>query len=526
VQQVPTSIEAALRRTFGPKLLGAPGEQALRSSNPFALQEDPAAFQTRGWLGAFESVASRWTVMAEDASDVAAAVSVARSNGVPVVVKNTGHDYLGRSCARDALMIWTHRMRDVQIHDAFVPAGSDAPGLPAITLGAGTRWIEAYQALAAVGRYVQGGGCTSVGVAGGFTLGGGFGSLSRKYGTSAGNVLEVEVVTASGEIVVANEVQRPELFWALRGGGGGTFGVVTQMTLRTHEPPRMLGRLTGRFRARNPTAFRELARRLVEMLPEACNDVWGEQIRLAPDNQLELELVAADATEQEMLDFWKPLAAGADADAVQASVFPFRLLWDPDALDAVAEGVVRRNCQGDPQDSLFWWAANDDEVGHYIYAYESRWLPMKAVLGSRDELTDALVTAAGHWPVALHLNKALCGASSVAGARDRLTSINPVAFDAAALVIAGAAQPGSAAGPVDSHWAAECAARVKQAMEPIRALTPDSGSYVNEADFFEPDWQRSFWGSNYPSLLEIKRKYDPQNLFRVHHGVGSEDSLR
>jgi FAD/FMN-containing dehydrogenase len=59
-------------------------------------------------------------------------------------------------------------------------------------------------------------------------------------------------------------------------------------------------------------------------------------------------------------------------------------------------------------------------------------------------------------------------------------------------------------------------------MEPIRAVTPDSGSYVNETDFFESDWQRSFWGDNYRRLLDVKQRYDPANVFRVHHGVGSE----
>jgi FAD/FMN-containing dehydrogenase len=59
-------------------------------------------------------------------------------------------------------------------------------------------------------------------------------------------------------------------------------------------------------------------------------------------------------------------------------------------------------------------------------------------------------------------------------------------------------------------------------MEPIRAVTQDSGSYVNETDFFEPDWQRSFWGDNYRRLLAVKQRYDPTNVFCVHHGVGSE----
>jgi FAD/FMN-containing dehydrogenase len=74
----------------------------------------------------------------------------------------------------------------------------------------------------------------------------------------------------------------------------------------------------------------------------------------------------------------------------------------------------------------------------------------------------------------------------------------------------------------DSQSAALGAHLVGQTMDVLRAITPGAGSYVNETDYFEPDWQDSFWGPNYPRLLEIKRRYDPQKLFRVHHGVGSE----
>jgi FAD/FMN-containing dehydrogenase len=74
----------------------------------------------------------------------------------------------------------------------------------------------------------------------------------------------------------------------------------------------------------------------------------------------------------------------------------------------------------------------------------------------------------------------------------------------------------------DAENAAVGARLVGQTMDVLRALTPGAGSYVNETDYFEPDWQDSFWGANYPRLLEIKRRYDPHNVFRVHHGVGSE----
>src|SRR6266540_376931 len=186
--------------------------------NPFFNEAEPGAFQTTGWLDGFVAEASPYAVAARTAEDVAAAVMFAREHGVRLAVKGTGHDYLGRSSAPDSLLVWTHHMRDVTVHDTFEITGADGSQerVPAITVGAGTRWLEAYVASTGRGRYVQGGGCTSVGAAGGFTQGGGFGSFSKRFGTAAGNMLEVEVVTADGEILVANEAQHEDLFSALR----------------------------------------------------------------------------------------------------------------------------------------------------------------------------------------------------------------------------------------------------------------------------------------------------------------------
>jgi FAD/FMN-containing dehydrogenase len=180
---------------------------------------------------------------------VAAAVNFAREHRVRLVVKGGGHSYLGTSNAPDSLLIWTRpNMAAVEVLDSFVPQG--APGAatpePAVSVGAGAIWMDAYNAVTTVaGRYVQGGGCTTVGV-GGLTQGGGFGSFSKGFGTAAANLLEAEVVTADGTVRIVNAFQDPDLFWALKGGGGGTFGVVTRFTLRTHELPG--GYTLGEFR--------------------------------------------------------------------------------------------------------------------------------------------------------------------------------------------------------------------------------------------------------------------------------------
>jgi len=161
------------------------------------------------------------------------------------VVKGGGHSYLGGSNSPDSLLIWTRAMNRVDLHDAFVPRDCSTPPTPAVTVEAGCMWIDVYAAVTTqAGRYVQGGGCTSVGVAG-LVLGGGFGSFSKRFGLAATSLLQAEVVTADGVIRTVNAAREPDLFWALKGGGGGSFGVVTRITLQTHDCPRILAGLTS-----------------------------------------------------------------------------------------------------------------------------------------------------------------------------------------------------------------------------------------------------------------------------------------
>ncbi|MFC3133803.1 FAD-binding protein, partial [Microbaculum marinum] len=168
---------AALRARLGDRLVAvtsplapcaadAPGaacSAALKDmANPFFIQDHPGAQQTNGWLDAWTFEPSPYAVAAESADDVAAAVSFAREHGVRLAIKGAGHDYLGRNCAPDSLLVWTGRMRGVRYEPEFRIAGaadSDA-GVPAVVAQAGARWIEVYTAATQAGRYVQGGGCT------------------------------------------------------------------------------------------------------------------------------------------------------------------------------------------------------------------------------------------------------------------------------------------------------------------------------------------------------------------------------
>ena len=145
---------------------------------------------------------------------------------------------------------------------------------------------------------------------------------------------------------------------------------------------------------------------------------------------------------------------------------------------------------------------------------------------SQERLADALFASSRHSYFELHFNKGLAGAppDAVAAARD--TATNPAVLTAFALaIVAGGQQPaypgipGHEPSVVKGRTAAE---HIDQCMSQLRALVPDPGAYVSESNYFEHGWQQAYWGSNYPRLAEIKRKYDPDGLFFVHNGVGAE----
>ena len=362
---------------------------------------------------------------------------------------------------------------------------------------------------------------------------GGFGSFSKTYGLAAGSLLEAEIVTADGVIRTVNEARDPELFWALKGGGGGTFGVVTRLTLATHPLPDKFGALTLTLQARSDEAFRRLIARFVDLYAsDLFNPRWGEQVRAGPDNRLRIMMVFQGLSKAQASAAFKPLldfanAYPADYDGVQslsASDVPSRYLWNGWVLRFFARSAVEFDDRTSASWTDFWWRGDGDQVGAFWHAYASAWLPATLLEPSqRSALVDAWFAASRRWTVSLHFNKGLAGAPDAAIAAARNTPMNPDVASAFALAITAASQPAPAANAAPEPNAAARAARVQAAIQALRAVAPATGTYVIECDYFQPDWQRAFWGENYPRLREIKQRYDPNGLFIVHHGVDSED---
>jgi FAD/FMN-containing dehydrogenase len=505
--------------------------------NPYFLGDEVGLTQSLGWVGAWTSRPSVYAVAAKTTRDVVAAVNFARENNLRLVVKGGGHSYQGSSNAADSLLVWTRHMNAIVLHDAFVGAGCEggAQPQPAVSIEAGAYWRQAYDAVTTKGgRYVQGGGCMTVGVAG-LVLGGGFGSFSKAHGTAGSNLIEAEVVTADGEVRIANACSNPDLFWALKGGGGG-FGVVTRVTLRTHPLPEYLGGVFATVKAASDGAYRRLVGKALEFYAQALfNPHWGEQLVFAPGGVLSIFMVHQGLDQHEAEATWRPFfdwvsASGQDFSIVAPPRIisePARLFWDPAGLKTVPGLVISDDRPGAPADNIFW-ASNLGEAGLVWHAYQSAWLPQSLLADNqRDKLADALFAAAQHRGVSLHFNKGLAGATAEAIAAAKDTPMNPMVADAFALAISGVGEPPAYPG-VPGHEADVAKARseaeaVGKSMDEIRKLTPRVDSYVWETDFFQPNWQDAFWGENYARLRAVKDKYDPDGLFFLHHGVGSED---
>lgn len=535
--------------------------------NPFFVGDQVGLTETLGYIDAWTSQPSVYAVAARSASDVAAAVNFARQNNLRLVVKGGGHSYQGTSNAPDSLLIWTRHMNDITMHPSFVPQGCEGKiaAQPAVTLGAGTIWMNAYQAVTTQGgKYVQGGGCTTVGVAG-LVQSGGFGSYSMRYGTAAANLLEAEVVTADGQIRIANACNNPDLFFALKGGGGGTFGVISKITVRTHDLPEFFGAANFNIQAASDDAYRRLLRQFFKFYKESLfNDHWGEQVHVRPNNIFEVSMVSQGLSSSEARKIWQPFLDWLKSSSeysipghLTIGSIPARRWWDvkwwqehwaelpfPNTDDSMFTALIDKvlpHLMDQPSfvtdkrpgasPSNAWWKGDAGQVSWFLSGMQSLWLPASLLEpDAQQRFTDALFTASRHSYLELQISKALATAPPDVIERTRDTATNPAVLTAFALAITGDDQslvyPGIPGHEPNIEEGRKGAARVQKCLDELRAIVPQLGAYVSESNYFEKNFQEAYWGSNHQRLAEVKKKYDPDGLFFVHNGVGSEEWSR
>ena len=370
-------------------------------------------------------------------------------------------------------------------------------------VAAGVMGGDALLAAHQQGYRVVVGSCPTVGVAGGFTQGGGHSLLSGLYGLSADNVLEWEVITARGERVIASPTRNSDLFWALGGGGGGTFGVVVSMTVRLFDDG-PVGRASLFFNAASTNGSDGFSQAVdvFQSHLQAIVDYHGTVVTYTLDKDTLYMFVATapNRTAAELEDAFAPMLSALDGLGLSRELLGFST--------AVADNYHDH-----------YMATLGPVLGSASSAQitSGRFVSRDDMANNATAVGDAMRTATGSGPLNL-----LCTALSISR-----VSVAPVARSAVqphwrnALVSCVASSPWDFSLPWQTMLQRQD--DLTNIIDPaLKAATPGSGAYLNEANFEEPDWQNEFYGSNYQRLKRIKRRYDPRGLFYGVTAVGSE----
>jgi FAD/FMN-containing dehydrogenase len=407
------------------------------------------------------------------ASDVISAVRLARDNGLLVAARGGGHNIAGNAVCDGGLLIDLSPMRSVHTDSKERIARVE----PGVTLGEFDREAQSFGLATPLGIN------STTGVAG-LTLGGGFGWLSRKFGLAADNLNSADVVTADGELLHASATKNPDLFWAIR-GGGGNFGVATSFEFKLHlvGPELVSGLIVHPFaRARELlSGYREIAAAAPDELT-----IWVV-LRKAPP----LPFLSSDVHGKEILVF-AVCYCGAPSDA-EGAVAPLRALGKPLA-DVIG-----------PQPYAAWQTAFDPLLTPGAFNY---WKSHNFTALS-DGLLDTLVDYVGTLPTA----ECEIFIGQLGGATSRVPA-DATAYphrDANFVMNAHTRWRERGDEQASIKWARELFAAT--------AAHATGGVYVNFMPEDETDRLAGAYGGNFARLATLKAKYDPGNLFRLNQNV-------
>ncbi len=408
-----------------------------------------------------------------DVADVVAAVNFARDQNLLLAVRGGGHNGAGLGTCDDGLVIDLSAMNGVHVD----------PKARTARVGGGSLWGDVEHATHLYGLATPTGIISTTGV-GGLTLGGGVGNLSRKCGLTIDNLLEVDMVLADGSWVTANADEHPDLFWAVR-GGGGNFGVVTSFVFKLHPiDTNYAGPMIWPMER-----AKEIMQWYRDFLPSAPDDLsgWFGFITV-PDHA---PFPEAAQSEKMVLIFWCYTGPMEEAKAIFA---PIRTMFGPPAVDFV--GPIPHPAMQSMFDGLYPPGQQWYWRGDYVKEIPD------AAIDKHIKFAQALPTPLS----AMHMYP-IDGAAGRVGATE-----TPWAYRDAkwASVFAGVdPDPANAAKVRD--WCVSY----------HEALHPHSmgGSYIN---FMMDEGQeriRATYGQNYDRLVEVKTRYDAENLFRVNQNI-------
>lgn len=407
-------------------------------------------------------------VRVANAEDVAAAIAYARDSGLELAIRSGGHSGAGHSTTQGGLVIDVRDLDGIDI---------DATNRT-VWVGAGVTAIELCEALAPHNLIVGFGDAGTVGISG-ITLGGGVGYLARKYGLSIDSLLAVELVTADGKLLLADEANHPELFWALR-GGGGNFGVVTRLKFQLHPLPAFTGgMLLLPATAETIAGFVAAARAAPEELSTIANVMPAPPMPFLPPEAVGKMVIIG------------MLAYAGEPEAAEKALAPFRALAKPLA-DFVKPGPYAGMFP--PEDPDYHPTATAvNLLVNRIGKSEA-----ETIVGYLEE-SDASLRVCQIRVLGGALGRVQPSATAYAHRK------SPIMLNLAAFY------DGEADRPVKQAWVADFMKALHQG---------DDGAYVNfVADEGPARTRAAYPGETWDRLRQVKRAYDPQNLFRLNQNI-------
>ncbi|WP_205873662.1 FAD-binding oxidoreductase [Mycobacterium camsae] len=435
------------------------------------LPDDPGYDDARALYNAMIDKRPAMVVRCASAGDVAAALAYARKTGLAVAVRGGGHSGPGFGSVDGGIVVDLSPMAGIEVN----------ADTRTVRVQGGATWGQVDAATHAFGLATPSGVIATTGV-GGLTLGGGHGYLSRKYGLTIDNLLEAEVVLADGRIVVASGSQHPDLFWALR-GGGGNFGVVTSFTFQLHPVQSVIC---------GPTAWPSAATADIlswfrDFIPAQDDDLYGffATMTVPPGNPFPPEFHLQKACSV----VWCYTGDPARAEEVFA---PVRLMKP--AFDGIGEAPypsLQSTFDGLYPRGLQWYWRGDffRKIDDGAVQAHARFVEELPTMHS-----------------AMHLYP-IDGAVHRVGQTETAWAYRDVNFSQ---VIVGV-DPDPANGPALRQFTAD----YWEATRPSSA----GGAYVNFLMEEGQDRVRATYGPNYRRLTEIKAEYDPDNTFRINQNI-------
>ncbi|KAI8626384.1 hypothetical protein F5Y19DRAFT_488221 [Xylariaceae sp. FL1651] len=465
--------------------------------SPYWMNKSCSPFDGPGGSCSLGNLPS-FAINVSSADDMIAGVKFAQNNNIRIVIKNTGHDFLGRSSGEGALSLWTHNLKETTFINNY---RSPSYKGPAMRIGAGITNIEMYTASHAKGYRTVGGSCPTVGAGGGYTQGGGHGPLGGKYGLGADQVLEYELVTAEGTHVTASPSSKDyaDLYWAVAGGGAGNYAVIVSMTVKAYKDGPIAGAGFAFANTGGPNYWQAISAWLKHLL--VLNEIEGFGTLWA-FTALGFQLEYATL----------PDRSAADISAALAPFF---------AEVAALNVTVTNRVANQHADFLAHYGAWATQVYDTNNSVGGRLIPRATV---QDDLP-ALVAAFAD----IAVNSSDVGGCAISGISANVSharvgngaganSVLPAWRDALFTMTIGI--------PLtqDAGWAemSRGQAQLNAWQDKLRAVTPGGGTYINEATYDNVNWKTDYYGPNYNKLLGIKNKYDPNHLFWSNAAVGSD----